>query len=136
MGWDASWQAHLPKIRLRYINKMYKFFKKFTLFFIIILFSNPIYSQENNLQKKWNIKKLIYSDNSELKLDNGNFIIIDKNSISEVMSEYGNRRYPYYKKSNILYLKSGGSEVEWKILFIDDNSLTLETPIGTYVLEE
>ena len=96
---------------------MHKIFNKFILFFFTLTLSTSIYAQISNIQYKWKLEKVIYSDNSELKLDPGNFVVIDQNTILEVMTKYGNRRYPYHRKSDVLYLTSGDSEVKWKILF-------------------
>ncbi|WP_273046578.1 hypothetical protein [Pseudoalteromonas sp.] len=100
----------------------------------LLIFSVSLHAKDIDIQHKWKITEIIDSDGSIVKVESGDFIVIDKSTILEIMKKYGNRSYPYYREADILHVTSGDTVYEWKILFLDSDRFHLETPLGTYIL--
>jgi len=86
--------------------------KAICLVFFITACTSEINNESAEIKHKWQLLKVLYDDGSAKLLENGNYILIEKNSIYENIKQYGSRHYPYYRNNNILYLTSGETSVE------------------------
>jgi len=89
---------------------------------------------QSNIYGTWKLEKVIYGNNSVKVLKEGNFVKIHKDFILEIIKYYGNCRYDYIRKNNILNLASGDSIITWEIILQTNQELRIKTPIGLYIL--
>jgi len=83
----------------------------------------------------WALEKIIYDDGIVKVFEKGNFVQIHKDYMLEIIAGYGNRRYPYTRKNNILSLTSGNEIITWEIVQYRNHELQIKTPIGLYILK-
>jgi len=139
MVWDARSQVNLQLVLTRIINKV-KMVSRLCLFFIFLLFSltacvTVFDDTQSTIYDTWKLEKVIYDDNSEKILEQGNFVKIHKNFILVIYKDFGNRRYEYVRNNNILNLASGDSIITWEIILHTNQELQIKTPIGLYILK-
>jgi len=85
----------------------------------------------------WKLEKVVYEDNSEktFPLDSGAGVEFTHTDIIEHYSSTHKQRYHYSIKGESLELTSQAGEViTWQLKQHDQQTLRIDTPIGTYVL--
>jgi len=117
------------------MNKLSKFF---ILFFLISNLTGCLFdsSKNNSIYQKWILKEVIYDDGSINILGTGNYIVITKESVTEIIAGHGNRFYKYTQDGDNLYLLPETNNVIWVLNRDGNNNLTIRTPIGLYVLQQ
>lgn len=83
----------------------------------------------------WTLEKVVYDDGSENVLDPGNYVEIGPEDIIEIIAGAGSRRYSYVREGRTLNLQTGSGRIAWRILERRKDELTIQTPIGRYVLK-
>ena len=61
-------------------------------------------------------------------------LLIDANTITEVIKDHGSRQYPYTRQDNVLTLTADDEKISWQILSEATHRLEVATPIGKYKL--
>jgi len=112
--------------------------KVFILFFLISSLTGYLFdsSKNSSIYQKWILKEVIYDDGSVNILGTGNYIEITKESVTEIIAGHGKRLYKYTQDGNNLYLLPEIHNVTWILNRDINNKLTIQTPIGLYVLQQ
>jgi len=112
--------------------------KVFILFFLISSLTGYLFdsSKNSSIYQKWILKEVIYDDGSVNILGTGNYIEITKESVTEIIAGHSKRLYKYTQDDNNLYLLPETNNVIWVLNRDIHNKLTIQTPIGLYVLQQ